>query len=648
MTHKLTEDLERFRYLSDSMRDVMLIVRPRDGMIVEANTSAVNAYGHTREGLLAMNIKELRSAETRDLTKSQMATALEKGITFETLHVRRDGSLFPVEVSSRELRIGGERLLLSVVRDISDRTRAETAAKESEMRMRFALETSHTGAWDLDLVGHTAFRTLEHDRIFGYQEPLPEWTYEIFLNHVLPEDRQEVDEKFRHATEAHTDWSFECRIRRGDGETRWIWAAGRHQYDAEGTAQRMAGIVQDITERKKAEEALKTSEMRFRLAMKNAPVSVAVQDKSLKYTWAYNQRSARNDEIIGHSDSEIFTPEEAAKVTAIKRRVMQEDTPCSEEMWFDRPGGRMFLAVYWEPIHDHEGRVVGVGSATVDLTPSRLAQEALKASELRWSTTLSSIGDAVIATDGGGLVTFMNTGAESLTGWKLEDAARKPIADIFNIINETTKQAVQNPIANVLEKGIVVGLANHTVLKRRDGTKIPIDDSGAPIRDETGKITGVVLVFRDITERRTADAAVQSGLNRFYSVLSNMTVGILLATDNGVVEFANKAYCEMFNLKDRPEDLRNLTSNELMDRIRFSYAKSDEAVARVRELVSRGETVRDEEINMRDGRILSRDLVPMRWGGNQGGRLWVYRDITERQRANEQVRLRETRIQSAG
>ncbi len=108
----------------------------------------------------------------------------------------------------------------------------------------------------MDLADHSAFRSLEHDRIFGYDRLLPEWTYEMFLGHVLPEDREMVDAKFRLAVQQQSDWDFECRIRRYDGEVRWIWAAGRHIPDVKGSPSRMAGIVQDITERKITEERI--------------------------------------------------------------------------------------------------------------------------------------------------------------------------------------------------------------------------------------------------------------------------------------------------------------------------------------------------------------------------------------------------------
>jgi PAS domain S-box-containing protein len=134
-----------------------------------------------------------------------------------------------------------------------------------------------------------------------------------------------------------------------------------------------------------------------------------------------------------------------------------------------------------------------------------LAEEALRQSEQRWATTLASIGDGVIATDVEGRITFMNVVAEGLTGWTLSEASQKPVTEVFNIINEQTRKEVDNPVSKVLQAGNVVGLGNHTVLVSKDGTEVPIDDSGAPIRGESGNISGVVLVFRDITERKRAE-----------------------------------------------------------------------------------------------------------------------------------------------
>jgi PAS domain S-box-containing protein len=144
---------------------------------------------------------------------------------------------------------------------------------------------------------------------------------------------------------------------------------------------------------------------------------------------------------------------------------------------------------------------------TAELEMTNLA---LKESEQRWSTTLASIGDGVIATDTRGNVVFMNAVAEGLTGWNLAEASGKPISAVFSIVNESTRERVASPVDKVLEKGVVCGLANHTVLIKKDGSELAVDDSGAPIKTAEGKTTGVVLVFRDITQRRIAQEALQS------------------------------------------------------------------------------------------------------------------------------------------
>jgi PAS domain S-box-containing protein len=140
------------------------------------------------------------------------------------------------------------------------------------------------------------------------------------------------------------------------------------------------------------------------------------------------------------------------------------------------------------------------------LTEARTRAEARAHAEAsRFRVTLASIGDAVIVTDTAGRVTFLNDVAAILTGWPQAQALGKDIADVFCIVNEDTGQPVENPVVRVLRDGTIVGLANHTRLIAKDGIERPIADSGAPIRDAHGQIIGVVMVFRDITERVRVD-----------------------------------------------------------------------------------------------------------------------------------------------
>ncbi len=147
----------------------------------------------------------------------------------------------------------------------------------------------------------------------------------------------------------------------------------------------------------------------------------------------------------------------------------------------------------------------------------------VRASEERLATTLRSIGDAVIATDEKGHITMTNPVAESLTGWSFAEARGRPLDDVFRIVNENTRETVESPVAKLLREGGIVGLANHTVLIRKTGGETAIEDSGAPISDSAGVMTGVVLVFRDATRERAAQNALRTADRRKDEFLATLS-----------------------------------------------------------------------------------------------------------------------------
>jgi len=176
-----------------------------------------------------------------------------------------------------------------------------------------------------------------------------------------------------------------------------------------------------------------------------------------------------------------------------------------------------------------------------------IKEKELSETREEFRTTLYSIGDAVITTDSKGFVKYMNGVAEQLTGWLESEASDKMLNDVFKIVNEDTDIAVENPVTRVLKSGSVVGLANHTMLIRKDGSQIPIADSGSPIKNSDGKITGVVLVFRDQTEERSKEKAILESNDKFSKIFNSSSESISLTQmATGKVAEVNDGFVEMF------------------------------------------------------------------------------------------------------
>ena len=165
-----------------------------------------------------------------------------------------------------------------------------------------------------------------------------------------------------------------------------------------------------------------------------------------------------------------------------------------------------------------------------------------------------SIGDGVISTDAAGRVTRMNPVAEQLTGWSEAEALGKPVEQVFHIVNEESRAKVENPVARVMRDGTIVNLANHTLLLARDGSERPIADSGAPICDEQGQITGVVLVFRDQTDERRAEESLRESEVRYRALFESSSDAVLImAPPSWNFTSCNPAAVRMFNVKDEAE-----------------------------------------------------------------------------------------------
>ncbi len=249
---------ERFRMLLENVKDYAIFLLDTDARIVRWSVGAEDILGYREPEILGQSGSIIFTPEDlrAGADKEELNTAVTQGqAEDERWHVRKDGTLFWASGIMTPLRdqTGQLQGFAKIMRDITDRKQAEEALRESNTRLQFTLEAGQLGDWDLDLATKTARRSLRHDRIFGYDSPLANWSYEIFLNHVYPEDREFVDCSFQNTLATGEDWDFECRIIRLDRSIRWIWAKGSIYRDPDSNPIRLMGIVTDITDRKQAE-----------------------------------------------------------------------------------------------------------------------------------------------------------------------------------------------------------------------------------------------------------------------------------------------------------------------------------------------------------------------------------------------------------
>ncbi|HEY9421286.1 MAG TPA: PAS domain S-box protein [Thermoanaerobaculia bacterium] len=284
-------------------------------------------------------------------------------------------------------------------------------------------------------------------------------------------------------------------------------------------------------------------------------------------------------------------------------------------------------------------RSVALQNANAILLARQQAERELAAERERLRITLASIGDAVISTDAEGRVIYLNGVAEALTGWTQAEAAGRPLPDVFRIVNEQTRQPAENPALHALREGVVVGLANHTILIARDGTEWPIDDSAAPMLDESGAPVGVVLVFRDVTERRRAEEAQ----TRLAAIVASSQDAIVSKTLDSIIQTWNAGAERIFGYKAEEAVGRSITLIIPPERL----DEEREILARL----TRGEAIEHyETVRMaKDGRRLNISLTisPLRDAeGHIIGASKVARDITERRQAEEALRASEQRFRT--
>lgn len=282
-------------------------------------------------------------------------------------------------------------------------------------------------------------------------------------------------------------------------------------------------------------------------------------------------------EMLGYTLDELRQMDDVHKITPkrwrtwereeiLEKRLKRDGLSDVFEKEYVRKDGTIFpveLQAYG--FFDELGNIKFIWGVARDITKRKKMETTLRRNEEDLRVTLRSIGDGVIATDTEGRVTRMNPVAETLTGWSLDEARGRPLREVFKIINANTRQPCEDPTAKVLKSGEEVGLANHTVLIAKDGTERQIADAGTPIRDDTDAISGVVLVFRDVTEEYAVRRSLEENEARYRELFERMRecVAVYEPVNDGE-DFVFKDFnyaAEEIDLKKRKDILGQRVTN---------------------------------------------------------------------------------------
>ena len=517
------EGLRRFELLSEHSQDIILFMQRADGHILDANAAAVKAYGYSRAELLAHRIADLRAPETQSLTADQMAQADDGGILFETVHLRKDGSTFPVEVSSQGATIGGMRTLISVIRDITERKQAEEALRKSEERYRYLFENNPHPMWVYDRKT-LAFLDVNEAAITKYG-----YSREEFLNMTIVDIRPAEDvERLinnlaqpRRPLERSEGW----RHRLKDGTIIHVQITS-HTVEIDGHESALV-VAQDITERVRAQESIRIKDELLRLTSEMAKVGGWEFDPATGAgTWT--DEVARIHDLDPDRGTNVemglsfYIGESRKKIEQAVKEAIELARPYDLELEMtSAKGHHKWVRTMAYPI-TNAGKVVKVQGIFQDITERKQIEEALQKAHAELEVKVQE-RTAELSQANALLQAFMNYTPDQIYFKDLQSrfirnsrsqANLLGLSDPAEVVGKTDFDFFPHaPKAYAEEQEVIrsgkplVDLEEWVVWP--DGKEMWVSTTKVPLRTSDGETIGLFGISRDITERKRAEQSIR-------------------------------------------------------------------------------------------------------------------------------------------
>jgi len=459
-------------------------------------------------------------------------------IATEDVFEGADGTIHSADAITTAIYDTNNSQLIGYVIQAIDTTKSrlvKSQTKESEARLKRILKHSHIGSWELDLIDHRSIRSLIHDQIFGYETLLPNWTYELFLEHVLIEDRAGVDYKFQEAIALKKDWNFECRIKRKDGEIRWIYGSGGQEFDTEGNVKSMVGIVQDITERKQSElDKLHHSaelqslfnalpDIYFRMQHDGTIIDYHAQNQKQLYLKPEDFVGKRMQDILPSDIGALFQ----SKIDEIAR--LEEPLVFTYELQVDDELQHFNACLNKITLNEQIVCIIR------DVTNEFKSKQSLTLSEQRFRTIFeqAAIGVALVDPINGQFIR-VNKQLCDMLGYSIEELSNgKTFRDITH--PDDIRVSV-NHIERLLAEEHAVSLEKRYLHKKGHIVWAELSISSPP------KVSGisqpVIVVVQDISQRKKA----QDSLRLAANVFTYAAEGIMITDATGAIMDVNATF----------------------------------------------------------------------------------------------------------
>ncbi|CAN5911464.1 hypothetical protein BH23ACT11_BH23ACT11_17080 [soil metagenome] len=633
MEETLRESERRFKQLFNQAVDSML-VHDESGKIVDCNAEACRVHGYTREEMLSLSIGDLTNnllTEEDRRTREKIGGTLWQRIiggeaeTFGAIHLgehrRKDGTTFPVEVRVGGVDYSGRTAILASVRDVTVRRAAERRLEESRQRYKSLFEHNPDAVYSFDLEGNFLNANPACEELTGYTaEELRQMS---FMPLIVPEHRDKTWWHFEKAARGEPQ-NYENAITRSDGG-RTELSVTKLPIILDGEVVGVYGIAKNITERKKAEDALRESAARFRALVEQTTVGVCLADldrRLLQTNAAYQQLTGYSEEeLVGMTTLELTHPEDRARDTSVVDAFASDGSENyrREKRYVRKDGEVVWAYTVSTLVRDDTGEPRYIMGVVEDVTERRRIEEELRESEERYRSVLERTADGIyIYHFDTKRILECNAALENMLDCAREDLIGMSIYDLIAHDRESIARIGRRLLK---ERSIFIGERQYS---RSDGSLIDVETSAVMIPH--GDLEAVCTIVRDISGRKRAEAALHDQSVAMDTSMDGMA--ILDANEEHV--YVNRAYAQIYKYDD-PDVLIGQSWRILYDERERSRFNQDVMPALRRDGRWRGEGIG----RRRDGTTFPQDTSLTLL--EEGGAVCVVRDITDRAELEKQL-----------